>query len=67
MPVVNGLWKAGFLNWLLPAERHQGENSLEAFSLGQAGREKSSCCGSAIIHRFRIFSVSLDKGDDHEE
>lgn len=33
------LWKADFLNWLLPAERQQGENSLEAFSPGQAGRE----------------------------
>jgi len=37
------------------------------FFTGSGRKRKSSYCGSAIIHRFRISSGSLDKGDDHEE
>lgn len=59
LPFVSGVC-VKILNWLLPTGKHQGKNSLEAFSLGQAENTKPPKHNvSAILQRVIISSVSL--------
>lgn len=48
-------------------ETSRGKFARGIFAQSARKKKKTSCCGSAILHRFIISLVSLDKGDDHEE